>query len=58
MNRVQANTGSPDLIQLVFNAWTLGYTGEQVVSYVVFKSGCSIDDANNALRIVYDTMKD
>lgn len=58
MNRVQANTGSPDLIQLVFNAWTLGYTGEQVMSYVIFKSGCTVDEANNAIRQVYETMKD
>ena len=50
MNRVQANTGSPDLIQLVFNAWTLGYTGEQVMSYVIFKSGCTVDEALSGIR--------
>ena len=58
MNRVQANTGSPELIQLVFNAWTLGYTGEQVISYVVLKSGCTVDEANIAMKEVYETMKE
>jgi hypothetical protein len=58
MNRVRANTGSPELIQLVFNAWTLGYTGEQVISYVVFKSGCTVDEANIAMKEVYETMKE
>jgi hypothetical protein len=56
MNRVQAN--SPELIQLVFNAWTLGYTGEQVISYVVFNSGCTVDEANIAMKEVYETMKE
>jgi len=58
MNRVQANTGSPELIQLVFNAWALGYTGEQVISYVVFNSGCTVDEANIAMKEVYETMKE
>jgi hypothetical protein len=58
MNQVQENTDSPDLIQLVFDAWALGYTGEQVMPYVIFHSGCTVNEANNAIRQVYDTMKD
>ena len=58
MNRVRANTGSPELIQLVFNAWTWGYTGEQVISYVVSNSGCTVDEANIAMKEVYETMKE
>jgi len=54
----QANTGSPDLIPLVLEAWNQGYSGERVVLYICHKTGCTIGEAKDAIEQVYLTMKD
>lgn len=58
MHTEQANTSLPDLTSFMFDAWNLGYTGELVTNYICIMSGCTIQEANNTIKNVYDTMKE
>jgi hypothetical protein len=58
MDLDQASLGSPDLIPLVLEAWSLGLTGDQVIHYVVREAGCMWSEAKTAVDSLYNDMKD